>query len=631
MKFFTIDFRNYEEAIGKEWLLTNGLGGYASSTLIGANTRRYHSLLTVSKNPPVDRTVIVSKVDDIAVFKDMEMSLASQRSNGHVTCGFCHLLSIEIGDDITYTFLVRQATIKKKIELVKEQDRIRITYSIINPGEPFILKIIPLLNARYFHYISRKENLNVKNFKLGKSDISLDLNDIKDITIEFEGCEFEHLPDTYYYNMEYDHERKRGLDYVEDHFIPGSIIRNIKEQSKEEFIIDIYIGKKCTDHPKEEMREYMSYEERLKRACDDFVVNRKSTDSYSIIAGYPWFNDWGRDTMISLPGILLETGRFDIAKEVLRAFAKYERDGLIPNMLPDGMREPLYNTVDASLWFVNTLYELHKKTGDDEFVKNEMIPVVKSIIENYRAGTKFNIKMDTDGLISAGDEHVQLTWMDAKIGDFVVTPRHGKAVEINALWYNALSIMYEMTQDMIFRNLAEKVFKSFNEKFVDFEGKMLFDVIDSGFEKKKSYDLRPNAIFSISLPFPVLDKRSWKGVFDRLHKELYTPYGLRSLSYLSKDYRGYYGGDQFERDTAYHQGTVWAWLIGPFIEAYLKIYNDKDTAYILIEPLLNQLDKSMVNTIAEIFEGSYPHRDRGAPAQAWSVAELLRALKLIRG
>jgi len=631
MKFFTTDYKNYESAIGKEWLLTNGLGGYASSTLIGANTRRYHSLLTISNNPPVDRTVIVSKVDDIVVFKDMEMSLASQRTNGHITYGFCHLQSIDIGDEITYSFLVRQAIIKKKIELVKEQDWIRITYSIINPGEPFKLKIIPLLNARYFHYISNKENLAAKNIKLNGSKISLDLNEIKDICIEFEGCMFESLNDPYYYSMEYDHERKRGLDHIEDHYIPGLIIKEIKEQTKEEFTIDIYVGEKCIYNQKEEVREYATYKERLIRACEDFVVHRKSTDSYSIIAGYPWFNDWGRDTMISLPGILLETGRFDAAKEVLRTFAGYEKEGLIPNMLPDGEGEPLYNTVDASLWFANASYALYKKTGDDEFIKNEMLPVLKSIIVNYRAGTKYNIKMDIDGLISAGDEHLQLTWMDAKIGDFVVTPRHGKAVEINALWYNALRIMYELTQDVTYRNLAEKVFTSFNEKFVDYEEKMILDVIDSGFEKKRSHDLRPNAIFSISLPFPVLDKGFWKGVFDRLYTELYTPYGLRSLSYLNKDYRGYYGGDQFERDTAYHQGTVWAWLIGPFIESYLKIYKDKEAAYLLIEPLLDQLDKTMVNNIAEIFEGSFPHRDRGAPAQAWSVAELLRALNLIRG
>lgn len=631
MKFYVNDFKNYEAITEKEWLLTNGQGGFSSSTIAGANTRRYHSLLTISKNPPVDRHMILSKLDETVIFEDMEMSLSSQRVNGHVICGYSHLQSVQIDDDITYTYLTRNAVITKKVSLIKGQNRVIVSYTAINKGEGLKLRIVPLFNSRYFHYINRKADINVYDQKIEKSRIAMSINDTEDISMEFDGCSFEPLKDTFYYSMEYDAERQRELDYVEDHYIPGLIIKEVGEGEQVSFSIDVYVGAKEALPENTGKSPLLTVEDRLERACEDFVVSRKSTGSYSIIAGYPWFNDWGRDAMISLPGILLETKKYETAAKVLETFARYEKDGIIPNMLPDGLGEPLYNTVDASLLYINALYQLYKKTGGYEYISPMLIDTAKRIIDNYRAGTRFDIKMDTDALISAGSEYTQLTWMDAKVGDFVVTPRHGKAVEINALWYNALLVMYEFTGDVSCRNLAENVFTGFNDKFVNTGQRSLYDVIDSGFDHKRSEDIRPNGLFAISLPYPVLDKGYWKGVFDKIWNELYTPYGLRSLSYMSRDYRGYYGGDQYERDTAYHQGTVWAWLMGPFIEAYLRIYDDKKGAMLLLEPLLHSLDDGLIGSIGEIFEGSYPHKQRGSFAQAWSVAEVLRVYNLIKG
>lgn len=371
--------------------------------------------------------------------------------------------------------------------------------------------------------------------------------------------------------------------------------------------------------------------DQLLLAADRFIVHRKSTDSKTIIAGYPWFTDWGRDTMIAMPGLTLATGRYEDARDILYTFARYEKDGLLPNVFPDGDGEPAYNTVDAALWYFEAVYQYLQYTGDLPFIKDQLLPVLERILQGYRKGTAFQIRMDKDSLITAGNGDTQLTWMDAKVGSWVVTPRHGKAVEINALWYNALMVMAALADQTggygsEYVKLAAKVKKAFVKTFWNEKERCLYDVVnEQGCDEK----IRPNQILAASLSFPVLDAEQAKSVVDTVYEKLYTALGLRTLTKNDPDYRGIYEGDQYMRDGAYHQGTVWTWPLGRFITAYARVYKaDPELKYQLeafFLPFRDHLQDACIGSISEIFDGDEPLLPRGCYAQAWSVSEILRA------
>jgi glycogen debranching enzyme len=477
--------------------------------------------------------------------------------------------------------------------------------------------------------------------------------------------------------MEYPKEIERGLEAHEDHFSPFALHFDLNQGTDFYIVastnqcdkIDIFeILKKETDRRKDKyiaqdnrnqitsvnhpqspfskggLREIYEGEDKgvvkkliklsdhLLSVSDSFIVKR-GHDKKSIIAGYHWFGDWGRDTMISLPGLTLVQGKFEEAKDILLSYAQYVSQGMIPNRFPDYGETPEYNTVDASLWYIHAAYQYLRFAKDLKTIRKNIYGVLKEIIECYKKGTRYNIHMDSDGLIYAGAAGVQLTWMDAKVCDWVVTPRRGKAVEINALWFNALKIMSFVAREMSLNNestayatLAQKVSKSFNDIFWFEEGQYFYDYIDG---ETRNIAIRPNQIFAVSLPYSMLSIKRQRCVMKIVKKYLLTPYGLRSLSPEDKDYVGHYHGNQYERDRAYHQGTVWAWLIGPYISAYARAYaGNKDTKkYIkgLLEPFYAHLFEAGLGSISEIFDGDPPHTPRGCISQAWSVGEILRA------
>ena len=471
----------------------------------------------------------------------------------------------------------------------------------------------------------------------------------------------------WYKNMEYPKEIERGLESHEDHFSPFALHFDLNKgkdchiaastneinkldvfeileketalREKEDRGLKLEVSDSSLqppslslELPQVEVKNITKLCKSLLTVSGSFIVKREN-DKKSIIAGYHWFGDWGRDTMISLPGLTLVHGRFEDAREILLSFAQYISKGMIPNRFPDYGETPEYNTVDASLWYVQAVYQYLRFAKDLVTVRKDLYGVLKEIIEYYQKGTRYNIHMDLDGLIYAGVEGVQLTWMDAKVGDWVVTPRMGKAVEINALWYNALKIMSFLAREMDLSDeskdytvLAENVSKSFNDAFWFDEGQCLYDFING---ETKNTAIRPNQVFAVSLPYTMLSKKRQRNVVEIVKEHLLTPYGLRSLSPKDKDYTGYYRGNVYERDKAYHQGTVWAWLIGPYISAYVRAYaGNKDTLkYIkgLFMPFYEHLFDAGLGTVSEIFDGDPPHTPRGCISQAWSVAEILRA------
>lgn len=647
MIFSKSHWRTYEQGIQKEWLLTNGIGGFASSTIIGANARRYHGLLIASLNPPTARHLVLSMLAESVKLKDMNVNLYSFSTNNFKLNGQNYLQKMEQNPLPTFYYNVSDLYIEKTISMEYGKNIVAITYKVKTGKNDISFKIAPLINYRDYHFNSHVDHLKFE-FKSENKSIFLK-SQYSDKFLEIYSSEgvFYRQEDNYFIGMHYAYEQERGLDAYEDHYVPGFF--QIDQKAGEEKIYTViaafdetikeYNGEKIISNEKNRLSSLIKKSglknelaKRLVIAADAFIVDRKSTNAKTIIAGYPWFTDWGRDTMIALPGLTLSTKRFEDAKNILYTFSKYVKDGLIPNMFPDNGEEPCYNSVDGALWYFEACYKYVKHTNDFEFIKTNILDSLISIVEHFMVGTSFNIFMDKDYLLSAGDEHTQLTWMDAKIGNWVVTPRNGKTVEINALWYNALMILSEfMTkmggEDRKFSELAEKCKKSFVDVFWNQNRKCLYDVINGNL---KDESIRPNQIFALSLTHPVISGETAKSVLDVVWNDLYTSHGLRSLSPRFGAYVGLYYGDQYRRDGAYHQGTVWAWLIGHFIIAYASVYRDnKDKDYYIkkfVEPFKYQLDDGCIGSISEIFDGDEPLIPRGCFAQAWSVAEVLRTI-----
>jgi len=654
-------FLSYEEARKREWVVGNGLGGYASSTVIGLNTRKYHGLLVTSLEPPVKRWLLLSKIEEeLSIEKDTY--LLSTNNYGDVVHpqGYKHQVGFCFDVFPTFTYDIGGVSIEKSIFMPHGYNATVISYKIENAGKAFELRLRPLISSRDLH-----SNLHSSDIGWGFEEESGD--NWSRLKASFEGapvlalkCEnAEYVPAGFWvYKMFYELEDLRGNDAWEDLYSPGEFIKRCEEGTTRIDIIatggsadevsrsEDAICSSISVFPEEERRRARALEKGisatgvvapgtlalLARAADSFIVDRKSTGSKSIIAGYHWFSDWGRDAMISLPGIALVTGRFEEARDILRTFANSTEAGLVPNRFQDSGSGAEYNSADASLWFFVAVHKFLEYTGDYDFVMGGLWRTMKEIVDSYVNGTRFDIRMEEDGLISAGNGNTQLTWMDANVGEVAITPRHGKAVEINALWYNALKIMEGLAlrfgeDSEEYAGLARKAKKSFNEGFWNPERNCLYDVISGDW---KDGSIRPNQIFAVSLPHSLLGGKGARKVVLKVMEELYTPYGLRSLSPKDGRYCGTYGGNQEKRDAAYHQGTVWSWLMGPFISAYLSV-NGRDkmarrNALRFISPLVNHLRDAGLGTVSEIFDGDAPFTPRGCISQAWGVGELLRCI-----
>ncbi|RQD85447.1 glycogen debranching protein [Methanosalsum natronophilum] len=640
---------NYNNGLYHEWIITNGIGGYASSTLTLANSRTYHGLLIASLNPPVDRTLLLSSIDEIITINDQDFELAVHKYPGVVhPQGNKYLTSVQFTPSPIYNYEVNNIIINKRIFMHYGHNTTIIEYEIDNnvSEQEVSFKLIPLTNSRNFHHTS-----NAKNTIIKQSSREYGTDIFTDVSNLYLDSNIEYVKDPYwFYNFEYECEIRRGTGHLDDNFNPGYFKSQLKKGKNHIFIVastknesdwslnDIKtIYENETERQKQIEHSFNYYKDpfisQLYPAIDSFLVSRRSTNSLSLIAGYHWFSDWGRDSMISLPGLTLVTGRYDAARSILKTFSQYCNDGLIPNQFSDNStKPPAYNTVDAPLWFIHAAMKYYEYTKDIHFLK-DIWATLENIIGSYINGTHYDIKMDDDdGLLSHGP---QLTWMDAMIGDTPVTPREGKAVEVNALWYNSLNIALDLSHILdkeisISSEDIKRTKKAFQDKFWNNNKNCLFDTIGYGVDNHlKDDSIRPNQIFSISLPYKLLDVKKSRGVLNNVCEELLTPFGLRTLSPKDTNYQGRYHGDHFQRDKAYHNGTVWPWLMGPFISAYTKMNSHSQSSIEFSKELVLNFEphllEACIGSISEIFDGDYPHLPRGCVSQSWSVAEVLRA------
>ena len=637
---------NLNGASWREWLLADGLGGYASSTVIGANTRRYHGLLVVATQPPVGRMVLLSRVEESLTIGDGRYDLETNFYPGAVhPRGFERAVSFVLDPLPTLTWDVAGHQLSRTVARIHEEPATVLLYRY-EGSRPATLELRPLLAYRDHHALQRENHDLVGDVERQAEDVVLR---------PYVGCPALHLRlaralwDTdpcWYRRFEYDRERERGLEFQEDLWSPG-VFRLRLEPGQAACLV---ASAGPIRHDAGGLRAVEAERARLHalggeggtlaaqftEAADAFIVRRGPTGR-SIIAGYHWFSDWGRDTMIALPGLCLATGRHAEARAILAEFARHVDRGMIPNRFPDQGEAPEYNTVDAPLWFVVAAHRLLEATGDEDFVRSALVDAVFGILDGYREGTRHGIRMTRDGLITQGEPGLQLTWMDAKVGDLVVTPRSGLAVEIQALWYNALLMGAEIARiadagdrTEIWRLMASRARDNFLRAFWSEELGYLADVVNEG---TRDLSLRPNQLYAIGLPHPLLTGDRALSVLDVVQRELLTPVGLRTLAPSDPQYRGRYQGDQMARDTAYHQGSVWPYLVGVYFDAAIRFRGEAGQleARTWIEGFARHLDEAGLGTVSEIFDGDPPHRPGGAIAQAWSVAEILRLALRVGG
>ena len=715
------DGKSIDELLSKEWLLTNSRGGYASSTIVGCNTRRYHGLLVGSPVPLANRIVGLANCMEMLTFKKTDKSNESETTafpnqNKHIPYhhdtnrtiniatfefdgkfnpqGFRHLREFSRDSGVHFSYQLENIELTKSIYLVRDADTVALVYDFPNidaalaasPGFEIEFVVRPFIALRDFHSLQKsyahmyadkiKNGISVKHETPGSCEVLLNSKHLS----------FENDPQ-WWFNFLYRNDKLRGQDYTEDLWSPGffkcpvnsrtritlwaslvsgdnqdsdqqdcagvySDIETIREQLDNHIESVVQKANKAANHIKAPMKN-SSYRT-LCLAADQFIAQRKieaapehypsrsdSTESKgrsTILAGFPWFADWGRDAFISLPGLLLCTGKFDEAKSVLTTFANAADEGMIPNRFDDYSYTAYFNSIDASLWFINAAFEYLKATNDSQTFARDLLPTIRWIADSYYNGTRFDIHADTDELITGGNIDSQLTWMDAKCEGIAFTPRYGKAVEINALWYDSLCQLAGFYRDRDlhtfehFSSLAQRVGKSFAELFWNEDAGYLNDCILP--DGTVDASLRPNQIFAVSLPFCPLSDHQAKSVVQTIEKHLLTDYGLRTLSPEDSRYKGKYIGPQLDRDGAYHQGTVWPWPMGHFILAYLKVNGSNRKTKMkcsqFIQPLLDHLiNQGCLGQVNEIFDGDAPQHPRGCIAQAWSVAGLIRAWHLI--
>jgi predicted glycogen debranching enzyme len=625
--------RDFDRASQLEWIETNGLGGWAGSSITFANTRRYHGMLVAASPGRTERTVLVSKLDETVNGVDLG---ANRFPDAIHPRGFEHLVSFRRGVFPVWKYAAGGVTLRKTVVTPRGENLTIVLYEVLDCAAPFEMRLAPFLAGRDYHSL------------IHCTDAALPF-----IHIDVPGAAFNAKPDCWN-EFVYDRERERGLDYLEDLFTPGSYGVTLnrgdvlpvviateeddwdaigmieEERARREGLIvlgsrELGVGSgsktaeaatASTPTPHRQLPTSL-----LLIAADQFLIERD--DQKTIIAGYHWFTDWGRDTMIALPGLCLATGRFDDAKQILRRWLAAASKGMIPNRFPDGTTEPEFNSVDAGLWLFIAVWRYREATNDDEFVREEALPVLRDAIDWLDRGTRFGIHVDLDGLLYAGATGVALTWMDAIVEGEAVTPRRGKPVEINALWYNALRIVAALSGDRALTERADAVRESFELSFWNRRTQCCFDVVNPNDDS-----IRPNQLFAISLPFPLFDDMRAEEILHVCESQLLTPVGLRTLSPDDPRYRGQLVGDPHSRDTAYHQGTVWPWLLGPYVDGLLRYRGDAGiaAARTLIANMESHLGDAGVGTIGEVFDGDAPHAPRGCIAQAWSVGEVLRVL-----
>jgi len=639
------------EACSREWLETNGIGGFACSTIIGLNTRRYHALLTAATQPPVGRVVLLSKVEETLVVGDRRFELSANQYQGDVTHprGYEYLDSFRLDPFPVFRYCYDDVQFEKTVFLVQGENTVVVQYELSGDllgdlhRRACSLEVRPLIAFRDYHSTTHANDA-IRREVTTQAGLAIVTPYPGLPSLYFaHDAEFIDTAGFWFYNFEYDRERERGLDSIEDLYSPfllrfdlatkpsATIVASTRERTA---------GEASQLHDQERQRRVRiatsapatdPFATVLACAADQFIVARG--DRKSVIAGYPWFADWGRDTMISLPGLTLVTGRYDDARNILRAFARSIDRGMLPNRFPDSGETPEYNTVDATLWMFHAVHEFLRYTGDYEFVRAEIYQPLAAIVAWHERGTRYGIHLDSDGLLHAGEPGVALTWMDARVGDREVTPRIGKPVEIQALWHNALRVMTHLASVFAdtaagarYDALADRARSRFLEVFWNHETGCLYDVVTGGGAPDAS--IRPNQIFAVSLPYPMLTNKQALHVVDVVEWELLTPYGLRTLSPRDPNYRGRYQGDPRSRDGAYHQGTAWPWLLGPFLTAYVKVHGGtaeaRDRANRFLDPMRAHLLEAGLGQISEVFDGDAPQRPGGCFAQAWSVAEVLR-------
>ncbi len=615
-------------------------------------TRRYHGLLVAALKPPLGRTLLLSKLDETLTYNGWEYQLFANRwGDGTVSpSGFLNIESFSLEGTIPiWIFACADALLEKRIWMAQGANTTYIRYTLSRATAPLTLSIKALINYRDYHGATHADGWNMKVEHFGHGTRIVAHPEATPFYILSDKAKSQSTHD-WYYGFNLSMEQYRGLDHIEDHLHAATFTASLSPGESLTFVTTTDEGADLDGE--RALQSRINYDQELTEklgspvtgdknnippwigqlalASDQFIVNRSSSeepDGKTIIAGYHWFGDWGRDTMISLPGLTISTGRHEVCRSILQTFAKYIDRGMLPNRFPDSGEQPEYNTVDATLWYFEAIRAYHEATGDDNFIV-ELFPVLTEIIDRHIRGTRYNIHVDSeDGLLFSGEKGVQLTWMDAKVGDWVVTPRTGKAIEVNALWYNALRTMVKIAKRInepckVYESMAELALRGFG-RFWNENDLYCYDVIDG--PDGNDPTLRPNQIFAVSLPESPLKTAQQKAVVDICALRLITSHGLRSLDSRDPKYQGHYGGDQFHRDSAYHQGTVWGWLLGPFVLAHLKVYKDPIRAREFIEPMCNQLFTHGLGTLSEIYDGDAPFSPRGCIAQAWTVAEVLRA------
>lgn len=667
--------KELSELINKEWIVTNGLGGYASSTICGTNTRKYHGLLVAPLTPPARRHLILSKIDESIIIEGKNYNLYTNMCKNYISDGYKYLTDFSKEYVPKFTYEIHGVKIEKTICMKYRENTVCILYKIKNDNKEANLNLAPIVNFRDFHCVNTNHNFNLRQ-NINNTKVKVIVDRISEHPIYMKCSEGEYTEhfNNMFRNMFYIEEEKRGFDAEENLAVTGvytinimpneeknitfvcSLEENIDEIDATEvinseikrlnkIIANTHLIDNSTVEDKK-VKEKNKVIRDLIMATDNFIVFRPSFILHTIIAGYPWFLDWGRDALISFEGLLLVTKRYDIAKEVLMTFVKNIKYGLVPNGYSGFDNRPLYNSADSSLLLFEQIKKYIKYTGDYDFVKDNLYKTLVQIIECYTKGIDVdnnNIYLDKDNLLVSGTETTQNTWMDAKYGNFAVTPRNGKAVEMNAMWYNALKILEELSVAFgelenvkKYAKMAKLTKSAFNDKFYNKNKKCLYDVLG---DKK----IRPNQLFALSLTYPVIDAKSEiaKEIIDTVTKKLLNKYGLKTLAKGEEGYVDVYEGDAYKRDTSYHQGITWVWLLGLYNDAYKNIIKATSTKVAKRE-LQDELDKfiettyktfkndlynqGMIGTISEIYDSKSPQLPKGAMAQAWSVAEVLRII-----
>jgi predicted glycogen debranching enzyme len=656
----------FGEVIEKEWLIANGLGSYASSSVAGINTRKYHGLFIAALDPPGNRTVCLSKLDeDIYVGNEVYRLGSNEFHNVIYPEGYKLLGQFKIDPFPTYSYDLGNVQVAKTVFMPKNKNAVAITYKLTNKNNSYVkVRLYPLLTCRYYHNVVYQSRIPL-NFTLKSGSKQFQATFQRpQATIICRITEGNFKEDVNWVNhIHYRDERLRGEADVDDCFQPGYFDATVPADGEKEFAVICAVSHETQEaqetsdavgddiksvknafnqelnqksemlvsfhheHPEVPMSDWLNW---ILLAADSFMV-KNAAGTKAVIAGYHWFEPWGRDTFISLPGLTLVTGRYNDAKDILQNFILHSKSGLIPNFISDKSGIPVYDTVDGTLWYINAVLQYVKYTGDWGFVQDDLWEKLQDIVENHQRGTLFGIRVDDDGLLMHGP---RLTWMDASVGNDVITPRTGKAVEIQALWYNALRIMELFANRFEAPKLSEKYGAMANQtsrsftKFWNPKENCLFDVVN---EKTLDASIRPNQIFAVSLDYTMLDRVKSQKIVESVNRELVTPYGLRTLSLGDPKFVGKCSGDSRSRDLAYHNGTIWPWLLGPYVTAYLKVheYTAKARQQMLenlVLPLFTVgIHQDGLGTINEIYDCDPPNEPRGCISQAWSIAEPLRA------